>query len=195
MTIAQDTVGHILTSIQGRDAIHVPVLSVLAQVRLSPGEDVGADGTRNDPIGIVDPFLTKRVEPGEIFWLFIYPRTISTLRHVWDHPKVSSEFGVIKSNNGKLPIKEVNPYTNLPYTREQELALDSIKNYSDEIGIDDPHTLIQAGLEYIESGEYLCLGGLLEGLSTEYHFWDNLSVLVGKEIKNDNRGNFFTCSC
>lgn len=195
MTIAQDTVGHILTSIQGRDAIHVPVLSVVAQVKLSPGEDVGADGTRNDPIGIVDPFLTKRVEPGEIFWLFIYPRTISTLRHVWDHPKVASEFGIVKSSNNKLPIKEVNPHTNLPYTREQELALDSIKTYSEILGIDDVNTLIDAGLEYIKDGEYLCIGGLLEGLYTEDQFWDNLSVLIGKEIKNDDRGNFFTCSC
>lgn len=195
MTIAQDTVGHILTSIQGRDAIHVPVLSVVAQVKLSPGEDVGQDGTRNKPIGIVDPFLKKRVEPGEVFWLFMYPRTISTLRHVWDHPEVPSELGIVKSSNTRLPIKEVNPYTNLPYTKEQKSALDSIKNYCDEIGIEDPDILIKAGLEYIQSKDYLCLGGLLEGLYTEDYFWADLEVLIDKEIKDDDRENFFTCSC
>jgi hypothetical protein len=33
----------------------------------------------------VDPFLADPVQPGQMFWLFLYPQTITGLRHVWEH--------------------------------------------------------------------------------------------------------------
>lgn len=77
-----------------RDAVHVPVAAVTAAVRLTPGQHVGLAlegnvelvGPCDVPIGIVDPFLTKDVQAGERFWLFLYPGSISGLRHVWTHP-------------------------------------------------------------------------------------------------------------
>ncbi|MFO0822607.1 MAG: hypothetical protein U0792_05710 [Gemmataceae bacterium] len=38
------------------------------------------------PVGIVDPFLREAVRPGQRFWLFMYPNTVTTLRHEWTHP-------------------------------------------------------------------------------------------------------------
>jgi hypothetical protein len=74
-----------------RDAIHIAVAPVVAAARLLPGQHVGLqeDGqacAHEEPIGIVDPFLTEAVAAGQRFWLFLYPGTITSLRHVWTHP-------------------------------------------------------------------------------------------------------------
>jgi hypothetical protein len=77
-----------------RDAIHVAVAPVTAAEPLAPGQHVGfvpanqteTVGPTDRPIGIVDPFLTAPVEPGQRFWLFLYPNTVTSLRHVWTHP-------------------------------------------------------------------------------------------------------------
>jgi hypothetical protein len=79
-----------------RDAIHVAVAPVTAAERLVPGQHVGfvtADREHVGPLesqenclGIVDPFLLQPVEQGERFWLFLYPNSITSLRHYWTHP-------------------------------------------------------------------------------------------------------------
>ena len=77
-----------------RDAIHIAVIPVTATVNLRPGEHVGLIEDGNHElvapcecnIGIVDPFLTRVVEPQQRFWLFLYPNTITGMRHVWTHP-------------------------------------------------------------------------------------------------------------
>lgn len=77
-----------------RDAVHIAVAPVTAGGRLAPGQHVGflhagdteLVGAAEDPIGIVDPFLREDVQPGQRFWLFMYPNTVTSLRHVWTHP-------------------------------------------------------------------------------------------------------------
>ena len=95
------TVGKLLDGTEGRDAVHFALAPVIAGQWLHPGENVGLlDDCKtaviaDDPVGIVDPFLTAEVKPGERFWLFLYPGTITSLRHVWTHnafaPKVPKE--------------------------------------------------------------------------------------------------------
>jgi hypothetical protein len=75
-----------------RDAVHIAVAPVVAGSRLQPGRRVGlaSDGraysVQVEQIGVVDPFLTEPVEAGQRFWLFLYPNTVTSLRHVWTHP-------------------------------------------------------------------------------------------------------------
>ena len=83
--------GQIITTEQHRDAVHVAVAPVMAGVDLEPGQHVGlfADGTAKPTkphIGIVDPFLAERVAAGQRFWLWLYPGSITSLRHDWTHP-------------------------------------------------------------------------------------------------------------
>ena len=87
--------GELITSEQQRDAIHVAVCPAEAAEPLTPGTHVGFwdDGSGKvgrrckNPIGIVDPFLNVRcVLPGQRFWMFLYPGTITSLRHDWTHP-------------------------------------------------------------------------------------------------------------
>lgn len=78
-----------------RDAIHIAVAPVTAEVKVTPGQHVGLIyddnlelvGPCDCNIGIVDPFLSGHVEAGQRFWLFLYPGTVTSLRHVWTHPE------------------------------------------------------------------------------------------------------------
>ena len=106
-TDALETLGNIIGPNEKRDAIHLAVEPVIAQEILYPGQNVGADGTTNNPVGIVDPFLkVSKVYPGQRFWLVIYPRQINSLRHVWSHPAFPDEEVTLGSTEL--------PYSNLP---------------------------------------------------------------------------------
>jgi len=103
------TVGKLLDATVGRDAIHFALAPVVAEERLRPGQHIGfaregdttyvVAATNDDmpprttagmprvaALGIVDPFLPESVSPGQRFWMFLFPNTITGLRHVWSHP-------------------------------------------------------------------------------------------------------------
>jgi hypothetical protein len=92
-----------------RDAVHVAVAPVTAAGRLAPGQHVGfirpndteLVGAGGTPIGVVDPFLRDDVRPGERFWLFMYPNTVTSLRHVWTHPAFAPRVPSVTAPAGK----------------------------------------------------------------------------------------------
>jgi hypothetical protein len=83
-----------------RDAIHVAIAPAIAGCDLWPGQPVVmfdqnslgawmtdlASRPELKPIGVVDPFLNGFVAKGQRFWLFLYPGTVTSLRHYWTHP-------------------------------------------------------------------------------------------------------------
>lgn len=79
-----------------RDAVHIAVAPVKAKDHMTPGaalrfvegstEEVEHGGLWENCIGIVDPFLSKAVKPGDRFWMYMKPRSITGLRHDWNHP-------------------------------------------------------------------------------------------------------------
>ncbi|MFP3645186.1 hypothetical protein [Paraburkholderia sp. SIMBA_054] len=102
-TDALETLGMIHFKPEARDAIHLAVEPITAGERLRPNDDIGIykgkayqAGERQfagevvhvKALGKVDPFLpnNKFVTEGQRFWLVVYPRMITSLRHVWDHP-------------------------------------------------------------------------------------------------------------
>lgn len=80
-----------------RDAIHVATMPAVAATPLAPGTHVGrmADGrwaaAAPKKVGIVDPFLTAFVRTDQRFWVLLYPRTVTSLRHAWTHPDIEDE--------------------------------------------------------------------------------------------------------
>lgn len=67
----------------GRDAVHVAIIPLIATRRMMPGEHLKS--------GVVDPFLTAPVEPGQRYYLCLYPNTVTSLRHVWTAPTFAEE--------------------------------------------------------------------------------------------------------
>jgi len=92
MDATLQTVGTLLSADQHRDAVHFALAPMIAAETLRPGQHIGLAqdtehaGSGTPLLGIVDPFLTRTVQRGERFWMFLYPATITSLRHEWIHP-------------------------------------------------------------------------------------------------------------
>jgi len=95
-------IGRIIKEERHRDAIHIAVAPIEALCELKPGERICIHEGKalieleGKAVGIVDPFLTGEVEPGQRFWLVLYPGTITGLRHVWTHPAFTMTAAAVK---------------------------------------------------------------------------------------------------
>lgn len=184
-TDAIATLGSIIDEKAGRDAIHLAVEPVVAGERLYPGQDIGfVDGKASTQavkkLGIVDPFLKSFVPPGEMFWLIVYPRQITSLRHVWEHPEFGPRPGP--------PLTEVEQSERWlhEYCESTPWSYDTIMQRADENvkrDIDDDYP------------EYLCGGAEAEGAYLDPEFWKHYQIVRGVTVPEKLQQNFFTCSC
>ena len=188
-TDALATLGSIIDDTAKRDAIHLAVYPAVAGELLHAGQDVGfspdgvalgigAPAWALTAVGIVDPFLRNVVRAGQRFWLLLYPRQISSLRHVWSHPAFTDEPEV-----GSLPTNDA--------TRLSTLA---IRQYADAAGLSANGLLQRAG-EWLDAGIYSVDGGRWEGFDLPDAFWDHYTVVTGRVVPADRRRSFFSCSC
>lgn len=100
----QSKIGELIQGHAGRDAIHIAIAPVVANGELFPNQDIGLVGGSlelvdivDQPIGKVDPFLKSPVRKGERFYMFLYPNTITGLRHVWQHPAFTAAAEAVRS--------------------------------------------------------------------------------------------------
>jgi hypothetical protein len=207
-TDALATLGNKIGPREKRDAIHLAIELVVAGDTMVPGMHVGLghDGLAYptaiysvEGLGIVDPFLTESVKKGEWFWLIVYPRQITSLRHVWEHPafdsppvinlhvqRIDARVQVVKDYLGPTPDDQA---AKRAATREMEEIVA-------EIGIDFGD-LIAAAEQYQIHGDITTqydgeswrdwMGSNIE------RFWTAYERLTGKTVTE--RENFFSCNC
>ena len=181
-TDALETLGTIITEAEKRDAIHLAVENVVAAEELNPGDHVGLvqggkAGTCDSPVGIVDPFLIRPVLPGERFWLVVYPRKITSLRHVWTHPA----FDGPGDDQAPRCSKE-----------ESEAWLRAFVARSD---CPDYETVVAVATGYGHQwdDEYLYFSGRDAHGEIPPEFWDHVENVTGR--KGLSRAKWFSCAC
>ena len=226
-TDALETLGTIHTREERRDAIHLGVEPVEAGEDLTVGSNIGIgeDGKAYGSdfnqyikaVGIVDPFLTEKVQKGEKFWLVVYPRQITSLRHVWEHNDFPSseapeqKVSDMSSEELMLEIQKRLAQNNTvstvaePVNTElleaqkrastEQSAIQWINNYADNLGIDYDVLMDYADRWVQGYHDYLCYGGLLEGEYVSDEFWNHYDIVRGRTTDDSDRGSFFTCSC
>lgn len=167
--------GQIIEGVAQRDAIHIAVAPMIAGERLGAGLHVGVGSTGQAsafvaPIGIVDPFLKSPVEKGQRFWLFLYPNTVTSLRHEWEHPAF--------------------------YAKCDDIAASKqwISDYAKSLQLDYDE-LMSGAKNWLRSGAYLIGDSNLDGAYVSDVFWDHFSIVTGQVVPINKRQNFFSCSC
>ena len=179
--------GQILDETAKRDAVHVAIAPVIAAQGLQPGDHVGflGDGTVGygtaENIGIVDPYLKEQVYAGERFYLFLYPNTVTGMRHQWSHPSFQEEEGGATSDRGKAAV---------------EASIAWIKDFAGRID-QDYDTMMSDIRGYLENGEYIRdnTQGYDNTDSGDWSkFWLHYAVVTGIDTLGEEYCPY-TCSC
>lgn len=203
-TDAGDTLGTLIDEHAHRDAIHLAVEPMQAGCTIWPGDrleirrngkaygvrDIGDDEEEKVPLGICDPFLKDPVKEGEWFWFILMPRTIRSLRHVWEHPAFPSVVPVAQTSEEADPEKVLKLRSLLGDPEATaELYIDDLA-----VSLDlSKEELMDHAKSYIEHGNYLTDGGKYEGMHIPEEFWDHYEELT--KTKVSSRGSFLSCSC
>ena len=182
-------VGKLVEGEAKRDAIHVAVIPMVAGERLDPGQHVNVDDGEarrwGVTVGVVDPFLESRVERNETFWLFLYPQSITSLRHEWTHPAFPEHNVEIVSSQEWMEAF-ASGHTD-PYMCDREYTADDV---------------IIAATNFLESDERHCQRGdetLQDALgrdSDKRIFWMHYQNITGNKVPEEYMTEQpFTCSC
>lgn len=189
------TLGKILTGTHHRDAIHVAIAPVVAAESLSPGQEIGfiddaktRVGQSKKTLGIVDPFLTSDVRRDQQFYMFLFPQTVTGMRHEWQHPE--------------FPAASVAAFS---FTKEESEAwLRQFCANADCPGFDVTIAAAIGGsipgergnwISYRNNGEYLHFDGADAHAEIPPEFWDHVQNYTGIEIPKSERAEWFSCSC
>jgi hypothetical protein len=200
-----------------RDAIHIAVEPVVAGERLHPGAHItvvkgvayNADTEDEEPpLGIVDPFLTKPIRKGQRFWFLMYPRMVTSLRHVWAHPSFPDEEGT----PAEVPAVDHSPAAQVDRVIEARakserwlrdyIANSDFSGWSYEEVLEVAHGGVAGAKDANGDPEYGSIshkGTYVYTYGSDSHgaipdeFWDHVEVVTGKRVAH--RAEYFSCSC
>lgn len=190
-TKTQELIGKILTGSEPRDAIHIAVVPMLAGHDLAPGDGVGIDlGMIYDHVqpyvGIVDPYLGGHVARGQWCYVFLFPGSVTSLRHHWTHPAFD-----VMSAASVDPARET----------EVEKARAWIERFAGEKLDYTFNRVMRAAALWVLSN-----GNTYEQDNSERYkiaedaewdeFWRRYEIVTGSPLdEKHKRSHFFTCSC
>lgn len=166
--------GEIITTPQQRDAVHIAVAPVVAGQSLGVGcgvclshtGEAFATAVPSDAIGIVDPFLPRKVSRGERFWLFLNPGSVTSLRHEWRHPA----FDALKANESIRWLEA--------FAEAHEMSYGSLMR---------DVKLAAQGLRLGHSG--------WAGVTVPPELWFHYEIAGGCEVAAAHRADRFSCAC
>ena len=182
MSDPQTQLGKLIEGNPLRDAVHIAVAPVVCGSRsLVAGNRIGffEDGKvvglmAKEIVGVVDPFLTSTVFPGQKFWMFLLPNTITSLNHVWTHPA----------------FEDAAPRLDPKATSEAWLrnfcATANCPGYEEVMAV-----AVGGGAEQWSS-EFLHFYGHDAGGEIPPEFWDHVEAVTGRKITR--RPSSFSCS-
>ena len=126
------------------------------------------------PVGIVDPYLLGPVFEGERFFLFLYPQTITSLRHEWTHPAFA-----LRASPTPMSTSEA-----------------WLRTHAGAVGV-SYGVLMDAAKEWLEFGEYHTFSYDTPDAAYESNedFWRHYEVVTGTRVASDKKQTFFSCSC
>lgn len=164
----------------GRDAIHLAVEPIVAGEELYPGVDVGIVNGRatqkvGKKLGIVDPFLKHPVQEGERFWLVVYPRQITSLRHVWSHPDFLDK-NAGDEETAKLVADKLLGASEA-WLRKWISEQDHAPDYADLIALGSGE---DAG-GFSNEGDYLLASGMDASGGIPIEVWKHVENITGKK--------------
>ena len=163
-----------------RDAIHIAIATVVADVQLSPGAHVGFIGESRERVsseatryvGIVDPFLTVPVPENARFWLLLYPYSITSLRHEWTHPAFEDDDSKSRSEEW------LRRFISTAECPDYEMVMAAVIAH-------------QAGAAW--SDDYLHFNGYGAHGDIPGEFWHHVQIVTGMSMPI--RATSFSCSC
>ncbi len=189
-TDALEVLGTIITDKQvGRDAIHLACEPVTAGEAIVPGQDIsvkdGVAWTSGKWVGIADPFIEMTIQKGARFLCVIYPRKITSLRHVWSHPDFPDHSAEMRGSpewGRKMMAEWIATATH----RDDD---DDYSYFGDLQGA-SPEDLIEA----MKAGDYFSSGNYEGGVPNE--LWTYFEAITGESAdKYRDKGFYFSCSC
>jgi hypothetical protein len=190
MNDTQHMLGKFLKDDEGeRDAVHVAVIPVWAGEELSRGEIVHFVGGKIDTvmrcdtgeaaIGIIDPFLaTMTVPKGKRVWLFLYPNTVTGMKHHWSHPVVDGQ-AATRDAMRRLGVVTDSEKWLKTLAAEQGVSYDSLVD-----AFSQKHGEICFGqdIDYDKIGSEM--------------FWEHMEDVTGKKFDESHRESVtYRCAC
>lgn len=170
-----------------RDAIHIAVAPVVATTTLAAGDRI-AFATKDNRervvkvftggFGIVDPFLEGYVMPEQRFWAFLFPNTVTGMRHEWQHPHFSGTETATAQDVAKARITDIAKMIGGSFG-----TFDALMEHVE--------SCVEGGDHYVEYG-HEHMRDTWYGIEDE--FWKHRETLTGKKKPEDHTA-IFCCSC